>query len=111
MVMPPVPTIPTDGDAIRAIREQQYLARSELAASVGRTTTQIAAVENGYVNATAALLRMIASALGVPESRITYTGDLPLADRARTPGARRFALAAQQEKERRRSAAGQAAAS
>lgn len=88
-------TVPTDGDAIACIREQQLMTRAELAARVGRTPQWITNVENGYVDAPAHLLRAVASALGVPESRITYKGDLPLADRARTRGARRFALAQQ----------------
>lgn len=71
------------------------MTRAELAAQVGRTPQWITNIENGYVNAPAAMLTLIAAALGVPESRITYKGSLSLADRARTRGAQRFALAQQ----------------
>jgi transcriptional regulator with XRE-family HTH domain len=107
--MPPVPGPPTDGDAIACIREQRLMTRAELAAQVGRTPQWITNIENGYVNAPAAMLTLIAAALGVPESRITYKGSLPLADRARTPGAQRFALA-QQSRSRRGTAPREAGA-
>jgi transcriptional regulator with XRE-family HTH domain len=93
--------LPTDGGAIASIRAQQLMTRTELAARVGRTLQWITNIENGYADAPEAMLRLIASVLGVPKSRITYKGDLSLADRARTPGARRFALAQQAQKQRR----------
>ena len=77
------------------------MTRAELAARVGRTPQWITNIENGYVDAPGTLLRLIASVLGVPESCVTYKGELPLADRARTRGARRFALAQQAQKQRR----------
>lgn len=110
MCMPAVPGPPTNGDAIACIREQHLMTRAELAALVGRTPQWITNIENGYVNAPAAMLTLIASALGVPESRITYKGSLPLADRARTRGAQRFALA-QQARSRRGTAMSAADAS
>lgn len=99
--MPPVPLIETDGVAVARCRSQRGMDRKQLAEAIGCSPQLITAIETGKINAAAATLRQIAGALGINISCLTYTGPLSLADRAITPHARQFALAAQQQREAR----------
>lgn len=96
--MPPVPLTETDGITIARLRSQQDMSRSDLADRVGCSSQLIHMIETGRINAATLVLRKIARVLDVSVSCLTYTGPLTLPERATTPGARKFALAAQQRR-------------
>lgn len=102
--MPPVLLIETDGVALARLRSRRGMTQDELGEAAHCTGELISAIEVGRINAAAGTLRRIARALDVTVAYLTYNGDLSLPDRALTPAARRFALAAQQAREARRAA-------
>ncbi len=62
----PAKSIPTNGAAIRAIRQAYGLTREEVAAAAEISPGALANIENGYRDSTPPVLRRVAERLHVP---------------------------------------------
>lgn len=67
----PAESVPTNGAAIRALRQAYGLKVYELADRAGITDGYLSNIEHGRKNASPGTLRRIASAIGVPLAAVT----------------------------------------